>query len=174
MMRRHENGAVADLVLLQKTIRHDKITPMSTERIPPTPAQQRLVNIGLFIQYHIAVIGHFAVWLWVFCGRYFMHNDWDGLAEIFLYIGIPTSLCILVAVYNLFRWLLAYADFGTALTAMIFIDILHALLMCFTIFVPVRLAIPIVLYSIACYYYYTTWLCAQMQARENKEPADVS
>ena len=158
---------------------------MTQERIPPTPAQQRLVNIGLLIQFHLAAVGHFVVWVYMFYSLLqppipegWTYEQWYGeigfITEIFVYQGIPISFGILVAVYILFRCLLAYANFGTALTIMIVIDVFHALIMCLTIFVPARLAIPIVLYSIACYYYYTTWLCVQMQARENKEPTYVS
>jgi len=149
---------------------------MSTERIPPTPAQQRLVNIGMLIQFHLAAIGHLVVWLWMLYELYkpppegWTPEQWYGeagfIAEIFVYQGIPISFGILVAVYVIFRCLLAYANFGTAMIIMIIIDVFHALIMCFTIIVPVRLAIPIVLYSIACYHYRTTWVCAQIEARE--------
>ena len=149
---------------------------MSTERILPTPAQQRLVNIGMFIQFHLAAIGHLVVWLLAFYAMLQPHVfAWGELPpEAVVYVGIPISFGILVAVYILFRCLLADSDFGTALVIMISLNIVHAFLMCWTIIVPIRLAIPIVLYSIARYHYHTTWLCAQIQARENKEPADVS
>ena len=134
-------------------------------QIPPTPAQRRLVNIGMFIQFHLAAIGHLVVWLWL-CYTIQQYptpiNPQDGGYFILTAFseGTPISLGILVAVYILFRCLLAYANFGTALKYMITIDVMHALLMglfafSFLLFliVPVRLAIPIVLYSIACYSY---------------------
>jgi len=151
---------------------------MTQERIPPTPAQRRLVNIGMLIQFHLAAIGHIVVWLIMFF-ELMQHpfEEWNsaggGLLIVFVFPGIPISFGILVAVYILFRWLLAYADFGFALAIMISLNVLHALLMSFTIFVPARLAIPIVLYSFALYHYRTTWLCAQIQARENKDPTYV-
>jgi len=146
---------------------------MSTERIPPTLAQQRLVNIGMLIQFHLAAIGHLVVWLWMFYDPDYQQGKSDGITEIFLYTGIPISLGILVAVYIVFRCLLAYANFGNALAFMISFSLFHAIIMCFTIIVPARLIIPIVLYSIARYHYHTTWLCAQIQARENEEPTYV-
>jgi len=154
---------------------------MSSERIPPTPAQQRLVNIGMLIQFHLAAIGHLVMW-----GRMLYallhptipegwtveqwYNEGGFIVEIFVYQGLPISFGILVAVYILFRCLLAYTNFGSALRVMITIDVLHALLMCFMIIVPARLAIPIVLYSIAWYHYRRHRVNL---LRENKEPDDV-
>jgi len=155
--------ATADLL-------YDTIAAMTTERIPPTPAQQRLVNIGLLIQFHLAAIGHLVVWVWAFGAMLKPHVfDWGEMPpEAVVYVGIPISFGILVAVYIIFRCLLADANFGTALIFMIIIDVLHALIMCVTIIVPARLIIPIVLYSIALYHYRTTWLCAQLEAREER------
>ena len=165
---------------------------MTQERIPPTPAQQRLVNIGMLIQFHLAAIGHLAMWLYMYHALLhptipegWTYEEWyrEGgfITEIFVYQGIPLSFGILIAVYILFRCLLAYANFGTALAIMISFNVLHTLLMCWTIIVPARLAIPIVLYSFACYYYYNTCnehrtnqLQECRQARENEESADVS
>ena len=124
------------------------------------------------------------MWLWMFYDLLhptipdgWTYEEWymEGgfITEIFVYRGIPISFGILVAVYIIFRLLLAYADFGSALTFMICVDAFHAVIMCFTIIVPARLIIPIVLYSIARYHYHTTWLCAQIQARENEEPTYV-
>ena len=127
---------------------------MTEKRFVPTPAQQRLVNIGMVLQFHCAAIGHLVVWLWMLYELMNPHSEYD-LLEVFVYAGIPISFGILVAVYILFRCLLAYANFSTALKAMLAINILHSLLMGFTIIVPARLAIPIVLYSFAYYYYVT-------------------
>ena len=164
--------------LLRFVNRHDKMTSVPTECLSPTPAQRRLVNIGMFVQFHLAAIGHLVVWLWMFYSLLYptipagwTYEEWYGeggfIIEIFVYQGIPLSFGILVAVYILFRCLLAYANFGTALVVMITLDILHALIMCFTIIVPVRLAIPMVLYSKALYSF------TQM-ARNKEESADVS
>jgi len=159
---------------------------MSTERIPPTPAQRRLVNIGMLIQFHLAAIGHVIMWIMLFRELHepppegWTYEEWymEGgfITEAFVYQGIPLSFGILVAVYILFRLLLAYANFGIALAIMIVLDVFHAGIMGligigtgFILFyiVPIRLAIPIVLYSIACYFYHTTQLQARIQAREN-------
>ena len=145
-----------------------------TEKRLPTPSQQRLVNSGMVIQFHLAAIGHLVVWLWMFIYLLYNPQPYDPsdeghfIIEIFVYQGIPVSFGILVAVYIIFRCLLADANFGTALIFMIIIDVLHALIMCVTIIVPARLIIPIVLYSIALYHYRTTWLCAQLEAREER------
>ena len=125
---------------------------MSTECTPPTSEQRRLVNIGMFIQFYLAAVGHLVVWLLVLYDWNQPHPEgWEGdvVYEVMVYAGIPISFGILVAVYILFRCLLAYASFGSALTAVIAIDVLHALIMCFTIITPARLIIPIVLYSFA-------------------------
>ena len=152
---------------------------MSTERIPPTPAQQRRVNIGMLIQFHLAAIGHIALWVLMF--TYLLYNphpdpadEGHFIIEIFVYQGLPISFGFLIAVYIFFRCLLAYANFGTALKIMIAFNVFHAVICCLTIIAPVRLIIPIMLYSIALYHYRTTWLSAQIGARENGEPADVS
>ena len=137
---------------------------MSNSHIPPTPGQRRLVNVGMFIQFHLAAVGHLAMWLYMLYELHFptipegwTYEKWymEGgfITEIFVYQGIPISFGILVAVYILFRCLLAYADFGTALFVMIFLDVVHALLMCWTVIVSARLAIPIVLYAMALHHY---------------------
>jgi hypothetical protein len=123
-----------------------------SEKTVSTLTPQHLVNAGMFIQFHLAALGHIVIWLWMFVDRYDPHfgsGGEPGISEIFLYTGIPISFGVLVAVYILFRCLLAYANFGTALITMITIDVLHAIVMCFTIITPARLVIPIVLYSIA-------------------------
>jgi len=143
---------------------------MSEKRLP-TPAQRRLVNIGIVLQFHCAAIGHLVVSLWMFYELMkgppegWSYEDWSRegglIAEAFLYMGIPISFGILVAVYIIFRLLLAYFDFGTALVFMIVIDVLHALGMgimgimgaVFFCIVPLRLVIPIVLYLFAYYFY---------------------
>ena len=137
------------------------------EKRLPTPAQLRLVNIGMVLQFHLAAIGHLAVWVYAYYSLLYptipdgwTYEEWyrEGgfITEAFVFPGIPISFGILVAVYILFRCLLAYTSFSTALKVMIGIDVLHSLLMCFTIFVPARLAIPIVLYSIALYSFVRT------------------
>jgi len=158
---------------------------MTERRFPPTPAQQRLVNIGMLIQFHLAAIGHLAMWVWMYCEllRTDPTNEGYVIFQVFVCLGIPISFGILVAVYILFRCLLAYANFGIALAIMISLNVLHAGFMglvglgtgAYPIFiVPVRLAIPIILYSFACYHYHTAQLQERMQARENEESADVS
>jgi len=157
---------------------------ISTEHIPPTPAQQRLVNIGMLLQFHLAALGHLAMWVGMFYGLLQSDpetNEAHVIIEAFVYTGLPISFGILVAVYIFFRCLLAYTDFGTALLVMISLNLLHAGIMGLAglglplfFIVPIRLAIPIVLYSIACYFYYTHCSHTQMQARENEEVADAS
>ena len=134
---------------------------MSNARIPPTLVQRRLVHIGMLIQFHLAAIGYLTVWLWTL--------------EDLLPFGIPFSFGILVTVYILFRLLLAYARFGVALVSMISISGLHAILMGFLGFamplffiVPVRLAIPILLYS-AAYYHYRRYYTNLLRENE-REP----
>jgi hypothetical protein len=145
-----------------------------TEAILPTPVQLRLVNIGMFIQFHLAAIGHVVVWLWMLHSFQnpkipdgWTYEEWyrEGgfIIEIFVYQGIPFSFGILVAVYCFFRGLLIHANFGTALVIMIVFNVLHATLFGLAavglgaplfLIVPARLAIPIVLYAIACYLYH--------------------
>ena len=124
---------------------------MSTERIPPTLAQQRLVNIGMLIQFHLAAIGHLVVWGWAF---YAMHRphvyNWGELPpEAVVYVGLPISFGFLVAVYIFFRLLLAYDNFDSALKTMIIFNAFHAVICCMTIIAPVRLIVPIILYRLA-------------------------
>jgi len=160
---------------------------MSTQCIPPTPAQQRLVNIGMLIQFHLAAIGHVVTWLHMYHSLLhptipegWTYEQWymEGgfIIETFVYTGLPISFGILVAVYITFRLLLAHANFGTALAIMISLNVLHAgimgligigtgiILFCI---VPVRLAIPIVLYSVALYFYHNHSSQARIQTREN-------
>ena len=56
--------------------------------------------------------------------------------------------------YFVFRWILAQSDFAKALKTIIWISIVQAVLMCITTLTPLRLIIPIVLYSIASYQYH--------------------
>ena len=156
---------------------------MLGNRVLPTPAQRRLVNIGMVIQFHLAAIGHLVVWLqmlhklhnpkipegWTYEQWY---NEGGFITEIFVYQGIPISFGILVAVYILFRCLLAYADFGSVLVFMIAFNVIHALLLCFTIIVPARLAIPIVLYSIALYHYYRH--CINLETQSEPQSLDCA
>jgi len=129
--------------------------------ISPTPEQHRLVNIGMFIQFHLAAVGHLAVWV---CAFDALINGGGFPAGILAWFVVPISFGVLVAAYILFRFLLAYADFSTTLTVMISINVCHSILATLLLFspiviaeffyiVPVRLAIPIVLYSMALYHY---------------------
>ena len=159
------------------------------EKRLPTPDQRRLVNIGMAIQFHLAALGHLAVWLWMLYGLLhptipedWTYEEWyrEGgfITEIFVYQGIPFSFGVLVVVYILFRLLLAFADFAAALATMIKLNVVHASVLGFAALVsgaplfgvtPLRLAIPIVLYSMA-YYRYSV---PQSEAA-NDESSDVS
>ena len=152
---------------------------MPNNRIPPTLGQRRLVNIGMFIQFHLAALGHLAAWV---CAFDALINGGGFLAGILAWFVVPISFGILVAVYVLFRFLLACADFGTALTAMLLINVCHAYLATLLLFsriviaeffciVPVRLAIPIVLYATACYLYrqHRVKLLQENESRERNE-----
>lgn len=127
---------------------------------PPTPRQKRLVDIAFIVQFYLAALGHLALWCYMY--RSFLQlppppvDGWDDtrfVTEIFVYQGIPISFGVLVAVYILFRCLLAYADFASAMTAMIILNVLHSFIMIFTVITPVRLLIPIILYSMALHSY---------------------
>jgi hypothetical protein len=69
---------------------------MSTERIPPTAAQRRLVNIGMFIQFHLAALGHLVVWLGVIYETYIKPHaeDWEGrvIGEVIIFLGYQFRL----------------------------------------------------------------------------------
>ena len=161
---------------------------MSNERISPTPAQQRLVNIGVLIQFHLAAIGHLVVWLWMLITVirtptpiHLSDAGYDSwfIASIFVGTGIPISFGILVAVYILFRCLLAYANLGTALTVMITFNVLHASIMGLVglgliplfLIVPLRLAIPTILYYCALRSYNITKInIANENARPSRQP----
>ncbi len=122
----------------------------------PTPYQKRLVDIAFVIQFHLTALGHLAVWCFMYRELLRIpHVPDEGrfIVEIFVYTGIPISFGVLVAVYILFRCLLAYAKFTTAMTAMICLNMLHAVVMFAAIITPLRLLIPTVLYGIACYSY---------------------
>ena len=162
---------------------------MLNSRIPPTPGQRRLVNVAMFVQFHLAALGHLAVWVWALfkLQQYPTPIDIsDERYESFFFTavlvqeGIPISFGILVAVYILFRCLLAYAKFGVALAFMISINSIHAVLMGLAGFglsfsllfvVPLRLAIPIVLYATACYLYHQhrVKLLQENESRERNE-----
>ena len=148
---------------------------MQTDRISPTSAQRLLVNIGMLVQFHLAAVGHIAIWLLEVYN--IAKYGYDGFeVGIFLWFIIPISFGFLIAFYVIFRLLLAFADFGTALVAMITIDIFHAILMGVLGFmiVPIRLSIPIVLYAIAYYYYRTTLLHEKIRLQEHAESAYFS
>ena len=123
---------------------------------PPTANQKRLVDIAFVIQFYLAALGHLA--LWCFMYRELLRippvplgepDEGRFIVEIFVYQGIPISFGVLVAVYIVFRCLLAYAKFTTAMWSMIVWNIFHSVVMCFTYIVPIRLAIPTILYIIA-------------------------
>jgi len=132
---------------------------MPNEHISPTPVQQRLVNIGMLIQFHLAAIGHLVGWVLAF------RDLQDGYGvEMFVYQGVPISFAILIGFYIIFRFRLAYSSFDAALVFMIVLNIAHALFMGFHgliltplfLITPLRLAIPILLYSIALHSYRAT------------------
>ena len=138
---------------------------MANERFPLTTAQRWLVNIGMFIQFHLVAIGLLFVWWVVFYNFAFMG---EGFASgIFFWFIIPFCFGCLLSVYIFFRLLLAYTNFDIALTIMIMIDVCFAVFMGTTIIVPVYLAMPIVLYSIALYSFAHT-------PRKNMESNDAS
>jgi uncharacterized membrane protein len=113
----------------------------------------------MLIQFHLAAFGHIALWLLAFYDLHQSHAPgWEEGAVLaaMVYAGLPLSFGVLIIIYILFRLLLAYTDFSTALKTMITVDIVHAVVMSIVIITPLRLAIPIVLYSIACYCYYRT------------------
>jgi hypothetical protein len=156
-------------------------TAMSENRLSPTPAQRLLVNIGMIIQFHLAAIGHLVAW-WQTLHSFqnpkipdgWTYEQWymEGgfITETVVFTGIPISLGILIAMYILFRCLLAYAGFEIALPIMISISFLQAIAIGF-IFYPTaaRLAIPIVLYSIACYRYHVMQVKHAIQLQETED-----
>ena len=140
----------------QKHIVYDKMASMPKGCILPTLEQRRLVDIGMLIQFHLAAIGHFVVWALVFYElRRPQPDGWEGAVvfEIAFYAVIPISFVVLVVMYVLVRLLFVYVGFGTALATMWWMSVVQAVIMCFTIITPLRLAVPIVLYSIASYHY---------------------
>lgn len=124
--------------------------------MPPTPQQKRLVDIAFIVQFYLAALGHLALWCYMFWSLRQLPpppvDGWDDarfVTEIFVYQGIPISLGVLVAVYILFRCLLAYADFASAMTAMIILNVFHSIVMFLVVITPVRLLIPTILYIAA-------------------------
>ena len=110
----------------------------------------------MFIQFHLAALGHLAIWLLIFS-----EVQRGASGGILFYQGIPVSFVILIAFYFLFRFRLAYSSFDNALVFMIVLNVAHALfiglhgliLTPLFLITPLRLAIPIVLYSIALHHY---------------------
>jgi len=150
---------------------------MSTERIPPTPAQQRLVNIGMLIQFHLAAIGHLVVWLWMVYELFQPvqpHDEGRIVVEVAAYAGIPISFGFLIAVYLFFRYLLAYAKFDSALKTMIIFNAFHAVICCMTIIAPIRLIVPIILYRLALRSIGKNEPQPENVTESHKEPTDVS
>jgi hypothetical protein len=149
---------------------------MSTERIPPTVVQRRLVNVGMFIQFHLAALGH--LFFWCVVGYNFIVMGDGFAAGIFFWFVIPFSLSFLVVIYITFRRLLAEDGFGSALITMITFDVFHAGFMGFLVLVtipvflitPIRLAIPIILYSIA-YLSYRRYTRTQQPVRTDACPS---
>lgn len=126
------------------------------ENLPlPTPYQKRLVNIAFVIQFYLAALGHLAMWCYMYWSLFQpsppddIYDEGKFVTEIFVYQGIPISFGFLVAVYILFRCLLAYTGFSTALKWMIGLDVVHSILLLGVVITPVRLLIPIILYSVA-------------------------
>lgn len=118
------------------------------------PLQKRLIDIAFVIQFYLTALGHFVVWCYMF---WQLHTTppVDGPDEgrfilaIFVYQGIPISFGVLIGVYIAFRCLLAYAKIDTALTTMMSLNLLHGIVMCFTVITPIRLIIPTLLYFAA-------------------------
>ena len=126
---------------------------MGNERQKMTPRQQRLVNIGIVIQFYLAAIGHFVVWGMMYHSlQHTVDPNNEGLfiTEILVYTGIPVSFGILVAVYVLYRLLLAFTRSETALSWMITLNLIHSIIAFPLWFIaPIRLAIPTILYCLA-------------------------
>ena len=119
-----------------------------------SPYQRRLVNIGIVIQFYLAAIGHFVVWGMMYHSlqRPFANSNDDTrfVVEIFVHTGIPISFGILVAVYIFYRLLLAFTKLETALGWMITLNLIHSgIMLPFWFIVPLRLAIPTILYCFA-------------------------
>ena len=66
---------------------------MPNSPIPPTSGQRRLVNVGLFIRFHLVALGRLLAF-------YELHRpqapDWEGggVMEVAFYAGIPVSFGI--------------------------------------------------------------------------------
>jgi len=118
-----------------------------------TPYQRRLVNIGIVIQFYLAAIGHFVVWGMMYHSLQHPfenpNDDTRFVVEIFVHTGIPISFGILVAVYVLYRLLLAFTRSETALSWMITLNLIHSGIMFIFCVTPIRLAIPTILYCLA-------------------------
>ncbi len=117
----------------------------------PTAHQQRLLNIGMVLQFHLAAVGHVLLWLVLFFSlSYDVPYDPDTfVTRIAVGEGIPISFGVLVAVYIFFRILLAKADFSNALITMIVFNILHSIIMSPLLITPLRLLVPTILYAFA-------------------------
>ncbi len=117
----------------------------------PTTRQQRLLNIGMVLQFHLAAVGHVLLWLVMFFSLSYdgPYNPDNFITEIFVSTGIPISFGVLVAVYIFFRILLTKADFAKALKVMIIFNLLHSIIMSIFLITPLRLLIPTILYAFA-------------------------
>ena len=142
---------------------------MSGNHIPPTLVQLRLVNIGMVIQFYLTAVGLAFVW-W---GAFVALMEGEGFpAGIMAWFIMPTLFGILIVLYILFRCLLAFCKFSTALAGMISISCFLAIITYvtyFTIIVPLYLAIPITLYSIAYCKYSKLLLEYRLKEREEKQ-----
>lgn len=115
---------------------------------PPTLCQKRLVDIAFVIQFYLAALGHLVVWCYL--SLVSCHSGIDAIVVVYIiYLGIPISLVVLVAVYILFRCLLDYLPFPTAMVSMIVLNVLHGLVMSCIVITPFRLLIPTILYAMA-------------------------
>lgn len=127
-------------------------TTSDTASAVPTPYEHRLVYIGIVIQFYVAAFGHLVLWIKMFHELRLPPEPNDEgrfITEIFVYQGIPVSFGVLVAVYILFRLLLALTRFQTALGWMIGLNIFHSIIMFFAVITPLRLLIPTILYAVA-------------------------
>ncbi len=116
--------------------------------------QRFLINIGLFVQFPLAALGHVALWLYL--RKYSLPGEADVIASAFVEVVLPVSLILLLVVYVLFRYLLAKFEPRAALSWMISFNAIHSLFWClFLMPIPLlRLLLPTILYVIVDYSLY--------------------
>ncbi|MGL6197251.1 MAG: hypothetical protein ACRC2T_20765 [Thermoguttaceae bacterium] len=120
-----------------------------------TPYQERLVKIGIFIQFYLAAIVHVITWLFMVYLLYCMKSDpghsyrSGAFLEAIVYAGLPISFGVLVVLYILFRLLFRFLHFSGALEIIITLNIIHATIMMMLIITPLRLLVPTILYILA-------------------------